>query len=198
MPNWRSLIEPLLPAEAIKPLQDSIDSPTGDYSPWEARLRGFGAGALEGLRQQTDPLSLAALAAPAAGKAVKGVLGLVKGGKVAPGAAQGLKTASPGLNRSSLIDNAINLDRQHGGYPGPFKSFKVAGEGPAVPNNTVARALEGERLAEESVPGSAMFDRLEGAGYDSATGAASPADNELMRKYLAPWLNQLAGGRGAR
>jgi hypothetical protein len=85
--------QPLVPEEAIKGLQDQIDSPTLERSPWEARLRGFGAGALEGLRQQTSPANLAALAA----NAIPGIGGGFRAAKAAgaiPEALQGLRGAS--------------------------------------------------------------------------------------------------------
>ncbi len=50
--------EPLVPKSAIEPMQEALDAPSLERSPMEARLRGFGAGALEGLRGLTSPLSI--------------------------------------------------------------------------------------------------------------------------------------------
>ncbi len=51
------------PVQANTPLLPSmgqhLDDPTLNRSPWEARLRGFGSGALEGLRSLSTPMSLA-------------------------------------------------------------------------------------------------------------------------------------------
>ncbi len=52
-----------------KPAQDYLDSPSLSRPPMEARIAGFGAGALEGLRGLTTPLDLAGMAAGAAGGA---------------------------------------------------------------------------------------------------------------------------------
>ena len=82
------LTTPLVPEAPVRRLQERMDAPTLDRSPWEARLRGFGAGALEGLRGQTSPMALA------------GMLPLVGGAMRAPGAAQGLSRAAQGLSRA--------------------------------------------------------------------------------------------------
>lgn len=55
------IFEPLVPQSAIEPLQRKLDQRRLDQSPEEAQLRGFGAGALEGLRGLTSPASLAGL-----------------------------------------------------------------------------------------------------------------------------------------
>lgn len=92
MPNWYTT--PLVTPEAIKPLQDRLDSPSLERSPMEARIRGFGAGALEGLRGFTSPAEMAGLAA----LAVPGI-GMMRGaGRVAesaPRAIRGLSRAIP-------------------------------------------------------------------------------------------------------
>jgi hypothetical protein len=71
---WHTANEPLVPQGAIKPMQDALDSPSLERSPFEAQLRGFGAGAMEGLRGLTSPLNLAAMAIPG-GRGARGVLG---------------------------------------------------------------------------------------------------------------------------
>lgn len=89
MPGYR---EPLLPRSAIQPLQESLDRRSLEQSPLEAQIKGFGAGALEGLRNLTSPKSLidlgitfavpeygalrAAKAVPQAIRGLKGVAGL--------------------------------------------------------------------------------------------------------------------------
>lgn len=80
---------PLLPQSAIQPAQDALDSPSLDRSPWQARLGGFAAGALGGLRNLTTPANIAGLAlddlpvAYGASKLLKmapGAAGAVSGG----------------------------------------------------------------------------------------------------------------------
>jgi hypothetical protein len=53
MPNW--FTDPLLPQSAVQPLQDKLTEPSLTQSPWMAALKGFGAGALEGVRGMTSP-----------------------------------------------------------------------------------------------------------------------------------------------
>lgn len=55
------IFDPLIPQSWIDPLQQRLDQRRLDQSPEEARLRGFGAGALEGLRGLSSPASLAGL-----------------------------------------------------------------------------------------------------------------------------------------
>ena len=64
---------PLVDEESIAPYQDALDAPALERSPIEARLRGFGAGAMEGLRGMTSPLELAGIAAGGAGGVLKGL-----------------------------------------------------------------------------------------------------------------------------
>ncbi len=75
--------EPIVPKSAIQPAQDYLDTPSLERGPWEARLRGFGAGALEGLRGQTSPANLVGLLASGVGgraiPALKGAAGAVGG-----------------------------------------------------------------------------------------------------------------------
>ena len=62
--------DPLVPQSWIKPLQDKLDTRSLDESVVGAQLRGFGAGALEGLRGLTSPANLAGMI-PSAGLGAK-------------------------------------------------------------------------------------------------------------------------------
>lgn len=53
---------PLLPQEAIEPVQTAMTEPHLDENPILTRVKGFGAGALEGLRGLTTPVDIASLA----------------------------------------------------------------------------------------------------------------------------------------
>lgn len=55
------IFEPLVPQTAIDPMQKWLDQRRLDQSPEEAQLRGFGSGALEGLRSLTSPINLAGM-----------------------------------------------------------------------------------------------------------------------------------------
>jgi hypothetical protein len=62
--------KPLLPQSAIQGLQDSLTEPKLDQSPLMAQVKGFGAGALDGIRNLTSPgdlLALTGLASAAVG-----------------------------------------------------------------------------------------------------------------------------------
>ena len=64
MPNlWEFLNDPLMTEVAKRNMQNSIDSPTLDRGVLEAQIRGFGAGALDGIQELTTPLNLASLLA---------------------------------------------------------------------------------------------------------------------------------------
>lgn len=52
------LTTPVVSKQAIQPMQEALDAPSLERSPMEAQLRGFGAGALEGLRGLTTPLNI--------------------------------------------------------------------------------------------------------------------------------------------
>ena len=81
--------EPLVPQSAISPLQEVLERRRLDQSPLEAQFKGFGSGALEGLRSLSSPaqlLNIGALAVPALGAT-----------RLAPRILQGLRAASTGL-----------------------------------------------------------------------------------------------------
>ena len=50
------IFDPLVPHSAIDPLQQWLEKRRLDQSVGEAQLKGFGSGALEGLRGLTSPL----------------------------------------------------------------------------------------------------------------------------------------------
>lgn len=129
MPNLSSLINPLVPKQAIKPLQGLMDTPRemdegggigdalgaipdvarGLWNNPKETLGGFGAGALEGLRGQTSPLNLAALTPW--GKMAKGARGLMSLGEEAPVALQGLRGALPALTEQGAGQAASHAAR---------------------------------------------------------------------------------------
>lgn len=105
---------PLMPQSWVDSASNAI-APTADSSPMGARIRGFGQGALEGLRNLSSPLNLAGIAlAPFGGGA---------GGAVAEGA-EGLgEAAGPTMD---LIESA------------PWQSVKQA-----MPSSSDVDALTG-------------------------------------------------------
>lgn len=92
MPNW--LTTPLVPPSQTI---DRMAQPGLNDSPMWARMKGFGSGALEGLRQQTSPLNLAASAATMlpGGAMLRGIGGAGRMGEAASGAIQGLSRVTP-------------------------------------------------------------------------------------------------------
>ena len=100
MPNW--FTTPLMPEAPVRRLQEQIDSPDLERSPWEAQLRGFGAGALEGLRDLTSPADLIGMAAlPMGGGG--GLLRAARGVQQAPGALEGLLNLRPSLSATRAM-----------------------------------------------------------------------------------------------
>lgn len=59
--------KPLIPQESIQGMQDSLTEPHLDQSPFMASVKGFGAGALTGLRNLSTPTNITALAGIALG-----------------------------------------------------------------------------------------------------------------------------------
>ena len=74
--------EPMVDDETI----DSIDAPALDRSPFEAKMRGFGAGVADGLQEFTSPLGIASLmgGGGALGHAAKAARGVSAAAKAAP------------------------------------------------------------------------------------------------------------------
>ena len=50
--------DPLIPQEAINPLQEWLEQRSLDQSPAEAQIKGFGSGALQGLRDLITPAAV--------------------------------------------------------------------------------------------------------------------------------------------
>jgi len=95
---WQGANTPVIPQETIQPWQDALDHPTLDRSPMEASLRGFGAGAMEGVREQLTPFNLMAASVPLASK-LASVGGRAVGSGVESGAAlAGLRKAAPTID----------------------------------------------------------------------------------------------------
>jgi hypothetical protein len=108
MPNW--FTDPLLPQSAVQPIQDKLTEPSLTQSPWMAALKGFGAGALEGVRGLTSPAMIggmlmddvplaagAAYLTRGASTAAKVAPEVAELSSVAPEAVQGLKGAMSGV-----------------------------------------------------------------------------------------------------
>lgn len=111
------LNQSLIPKQYVQKAQAALDTPSLERSPWEARLRGFGAGALEGLAEQITPLNIAGLAMagmPGANPRVLGALkyglegvGLGRASKAASGAIQGASRAIPQLERYAPVAETL-------------------------------------------------------------------------------------------
>lgn len=172
---------PLVDEESIRPAQDMIDpGPSMDRSPMEARMRGFGAGALEGMRGLTTPLDLAAVAMPMAGRAISGLKGMMGAGRAAQAAGPTMDiieqnpikqvAGSMGDVESLIGDMRRNMARV------PQAGSKMA---------PMAETL-GERAAEFTpAGGEAMYNIGKGAGQP---GAGMDGMYDLLMKRF--------GGRG--
>lgn len=91
MPSASELLhKPLIPEEPVRKLQEQIDPRSLEQSPWVARLRGFGAGALEGLRNLSSPAQLANIASVAIP-----MMGAYRAPKAVQGLAEAISDAAP-------------------------------------------------------------------------------------------------------
>lgn len=88
--------KPVVPESVIGPTVNALTEPTRDQSVGMARLKGFGAGALEGARGLTTPLNLAMAAIPG-GRAAKGAVGAARGVKGLMGIRPGMALTGKGL-----------------------------------------------------------------------------------------------------
>lgn len=110
MPNifqkaWGAANEPLIPEAPVRAAQESMTTPVLDENPWWARAKGFGAGALEGLRGQSSPMNIAsnlAMLVPGAGVIGKGAQA-ARGGAALAEAPQAARGASA---MAGLVDAA--------------------------------------------------------------------------------------------
>jgi hypothetical protein len=101
---WDFANKPLLPQGAVQPAQDALQARQGDSVPW-AQAKGFGSGALEGLRDLTSPLNLA------------GIATLPFGGGAAAGAARGAAEAGPALRGLGAVGEGLGAAARGGALP---------------------------------------------------------------------------------
>lgn len=88
-------MKPLVPKEAIEPMQTAMTEPHLDENPLLTRVKGFGAGALEGLRGMTTPVDIASYAAPYVGRAVKGGSAVAHGAEALPALGEAVAEFAP-------------------------------------------------------------------------------------------------------
>lgn len=114
MPNW--VTSPLVPQSLTQPIEDKLTQPKANQSPGMAMVKGFGAGALEGLRNMTSPLNLAGAALSVFNPMAEG-----------PAVMEGLSQAAP--EAYSAID-AINwptVERLYQQARPTFEALRDAG-----------------------------------------------------------------------
>jgi hypothetical protein len=92
---YRGATTSVVPQRFTDAAADSVDSPTADRAPWEARMRGFGAGAIEGAADQLNPLNIIASLVPGY-RAVRGAWGIGKGAQAAAGVGRAVEGAAAG------------------------------------------------------------------------------------------------------
>jgi hypothetical protein len=98
---WNWVNKPLVPPSQTV---DKLAQPGLNDSPAWAMAKGFGSGALEGLRQQTSPINLAALAGT--GMAAKGAIAARQLAGAVPGAIEGLAGAIPKAATATVAPGA--------------------------------------------------------------------------------------------
>lgn len=119
MPNplstaWNWLNTPVVSQQTLQPVTDAIDARSLDQSPLGAGVRGFAAGALEGLRGLATPLNIAATALPLAGE----YLTAGRAAKVVPEAVQGLREAPVAAKATRSGDLMADFLGSEGPKPG--------------------------------------------------------------------------------
>jgi hypothetical protein len=151
---------PLVPQSVTQPVTQKLTEPRLNQSPLMAGVKGFGAGALEGLRGLTSPANLAGIAGTAAGAGElgwlgKGAQGLMQGTQAAGGAGealQGLTRAAPGTGslvaEESMLPKAINsVGDLRGSWAEEManQAAKLRGSASDIPQNPGALRMEAIR-----------------------------------------------------
>lgn len=156
---YNPLTKSVIPEAPIKRAAAAMTEPRLDESPLWAGVKGFGAGALEGLQRFATPLNIAT-AIPT----VRGAVGLMQGAKAAPGAIGALSKWSA----DDLLGNPSSMavmDRMYKSANPTFQQLNKGGmfSGPRNVGNLygpTAKAAEtlGEGVAEFTpVGGEAMY-----------------------------------------
>jgi hypothetical protein len=175
MPNW--LTTPLVPKSAIQGTQDKLEQPKLDQSPFMAGLKGFGSGALEGLRGQTSPLNLAGIAAmmiPGAGLVGRGA----KAASEVPEALSGLANITPDLVEAAPAVKQVMPTAQDALDLGGLLRHNLA----KVPN-AASKAVEGPLKGLGAA--SAEFTPVgREAAYNAGRMAQAPEEGAGILDYL--------------
>lgn len=167
---WALANKSLVPDEAIAGLTNAIDQPTLDRTPWEARLQGFGAGALEGVADLVTPMNMATAAVPAG-------LGMMAGravGRVIP--------AMGSLGR---------LPAQAADSPGVAKAMAGLRQTQRSPRPYEVRGLTNklqQRLNEIPTGGEEGFISPRAAGLAGGLAAGAAGGGALMG--VTPWSDE--------
>lgn len=195
MPNYfDKLNQPLVPQGAIEGAQNAIDPrDSASSNVWGQRLRGFGAGALEGLRQQTTPLNLAAMIP--AGRLVKGAQGLMGAAREAPAALEGLEIAAqrvhpkfydPEAEYAQFLKNSAKDDVE--------AAAKLRGTPADTAHSPAAQALEHPRVGGGDEL--SALDQHQNNTYDSIMKQARPTVTtpNLANRSVKDLMNPQAVG----
>lgn len=181
-----------IPQEWVDAGQEAIDSPSLDRSPTMARIAGFGAGAMQGLRDQLTPMMLAssALGLGGAGQAARGA------GQAASAGSRAMRAVRPTID---ILEDAPPVRQVKGSMSMVDDLIDEMGRNlEHVPNRGAARSPVAVAARERRGPISAgMRDpRLTAVGDEAAFNANRAArmpatgdarHGELVRRF---------GGRG--
>lgn len=170
---------PLVPQSAIQPAVSSLTEPKLDQSPMMARIKGFGAGALEGLRGQTSPLNLAALATlPMGGGAARGAVAGAEGlARVIPEvveAAPAVKQVMPMADDVTRLAAQLKNRLMQVPSAGSKTLGQVAPEYTAVGGESALNAGR-EAMKRVPVPRQDAYTRILGSGRGNMGQMASEA-----------------------
>ncbi len=175
-------ITPLVDEDTIAPYQDALDAPSEQRSPFEAQLRGFGAGAMEGVRRMTSPLEMGSMML-GGGAAFAGLRGAGRAGQAISRLAPTMDLIEPSVVKqvAPAMDDVSSLigDMQR-------NMARIPSKRPPMPAQAQGNAFGRQAPSAEFVPrgGEAAFNALRPAPTPPA-----PYDQYLK---MAPRL----GGKG--
>lgn len=184
MPNplksiYDAATTPLVPKSAIAPAQQALEEPHLDQSPMMARLKGFGSGALEGLRGLTSPLDLAANASLVAGPGLRAA----RGARAGVGAIEGLTGALRGPEAASELGSMGGMMEKMAAENAPtFSRLKQAGTFAGDRSTGAIQPLARTVIpSSEFAPATEMGEALYNSGRPAAGRGPNPLDAVYQR-----------------
>lgn len=183
---WNTANEPLVPEEPVRRLGEQMTTPHLDESPTWAKLKGFGAGALEGLRQQTSPVNIVSNLAtmiPAASMISRGVKA-ARGGAALLEAPQAAHAVAPTMDLLGELPQARQVLPSGGDVDALTGALKYSLA--KVPNaKNLSDAVQGlQEAAPQALHHAPEFAPVGGeASFNAGRDAAQPFLDPIEQAY---------------